>query len=233
MGPLFGEATSIAVSISINFNVLYDDNIDAREEFSCIYHIIIFFSSYGFGHFARVGSVLTTLGISIQHLMVMKFPQQEKQFGHYLHVFPWVIASFFNIPRFFEFKSSPTILVETERNGSIMPLDHYINSLKSLNINFSKTDILNNENNEYKFHEVYDREFRKNPIYAQVYLFWSKFLFIELIPYLIMIYVAILVRKKLRKLSVISSGSEDEGKFSFVYIDYLQVKCCGIFFNIS
>ena len=43
MGPLFGEATSIAVSISINFNVLYDDTISViREEFSCIYHIIIF-----------------------------------------------------------------------------------------------------------------------------------------------------------------------------------------------
>ena len=159
--------------------------------------------------------------------MVMKFPEQEQQFGHYLHVFPWVIASFFNIPRFFEFKSSPTILVETERNGSIMSLEHYMSSLKALDLNLSKTDILKNENNEYRFHEDYDQEFRKNPIYVQVYLFWGKFIFIELIPYLIMISVAILVRKKLRKLSVISSGSEHEGKFSFVYIVYLQ----DIFYN--
>ena len=155
--------------------------------------------------------------------MVMKFPEQEQQFGHYLHVFPWVIASLFNIPRFFEFKSSPTILVETERNGSIMSLERYMSSLKALDLNLSKTDILKNENNEYRFHEDYDQEFRKNPIYAQVYLFWGKFLFIELIPYLIMISVAIFVRKKLFKLSVMSSGSEDEGKFSFAYIVYLQV----------
>ena len=74
--------------------------------------------------------------------MVRKFPQQEQQFGHYLHYFPWVIASFFNIPRFFEFKSSPTILVETERNGSILSLEHYMSSLKALDLNISKTDEL-------------------------------------------------------------------------------------------
>ena len=155
--------------------------------------------------------------------MVMKFPQQEQQFGHYLNVFPWLIASFFNIPRFFEFKSSPTILVETGRNGSIMSLENYMSSLKALNINLSKTDILKNENNEYRFHEDYDQELRKNPIYAQVYLFWGKFVFIDLIPYLIMISVAILVRKKLRKLLVVSSWAENEGKFIFDYIVYLQV----------
>ena len=159
--------------------------------------------------------------------MVMKFSQQGQHLGHYLYVFPWVIAIFFNIPRFFEFKSSPTILVEAERNGSIMPLEQYMSSLKALNINLSKTDILKNENNEYRFHEDYDQEFRKNPVYAQVYLFWGKFVFIELIPYSIMISVAILVRKKLLKLSVMSSGSEGEGKFSFAYIVYLLV----IFYN--
>ena len=155
--------------------------------------------------------------------MVMKLPEQEQQFGHYLHVIPWVIASAINIPRFFEFKFSPTILVETERNGTIMSLENYMSYLKASNINLSITDILKNENNEYRFHEDYARDFRKNPIYAQVYLFWGKFLFIELMPYLIMVSVAILVRKKLRKLSVVSSGSEDEGKFSFVNKVYFNV----------
>ena len=140
--------------------------------------------------------------------MVTKFPLQEQRCCQYLHGFAWTIAIVFNIPRFFEFKTTPTILVETVRNGSIMPLDHFSNA----------SDMFYDDENEHRFHESFEQDFRKNAIYVQVYLFWSKILFIELIPYAIMISVTILVRQKLRKLSVVSSGSDEDSKYHLIFI---------------
>ena len=151
---------------------------------------------------ARVGSVFTTVSIPIQHLMLTKFPSQEQPCGRYLHAFAWAIAILFNIPRFFEFKTTPTILVETERNSSITRLDHFSNA----------SSMLGNDSMGHKFHESYEQDFRNNAIYVQVYLFWSKLLFIEVIPYVIMISVTILVRQKLLRFSVVSTGSDEEGE---------------------
>ena len=154
------------------------------------------------GHFARVGSVFTTVSIPIQHLMVMKFPQKEQRIGRYIIGFLWAIAILYNIPRFFEFQTEPTIMVETVRNGTIMPLTYFKNS----------SDILENENMTAFLQPVYHQALRNNPIYVQAYLFWSKLIFIELFPYLLMISVSICVRKKLRKMSSVISGVEDNGK---------------------
>ena len=140
--------------------------------------------------------------------MLTKFPSQEQRCGRYLHAFAWAIAILFNIPRFFEFKTTPTILVETVRNGSIMPLDHFSNA----------SDMFNEDENEHRFHESFEQDFRKNAIYVQVYLFWCKLLFIELIPYAIMVSVTIMVRQKLRKLSVVSSGSDEDSKYRLTFI---------------
>ena len=132
----------------------------------------------------------------------MKFPRQELRFGGYLIGLSWVIAIFYNIPRFFEFQASSTILVETVRNGTILPIDYFANA----------SEILKNENNAALLHQAYDQDLRKNPIYVHAYLFWSKLVLIELIPYFVMITVNICVRKKLRKLSRISNGTLDNGK---------------------
>ena len=151
---------------------------------------------------ARVGSVFTTVSIPIQHLMLTKFPSQEQQCGRYLHASTWAIAIIFNIPRFFEFKTTPTILVEIERNSSIIRLDHFSNA----------SSMIGDESPEHKFHESYEQDFRKTALYVQVYLFWSKLLFIEVIPYVIMISVTILVRQKLLRFSDVSTGSDEEGE---------------------
>ena len=151
---------------------------------------------------ARVGSVFTTVSIPIQHLMLTNFPSQEQRCGRYLHAFAWAIAIIFNIPRFFEFKTTPTILVEIERNSSIMRLDHFSNA----------SSMTGDDSTEHKFHESYEQDFRKTALYVQVYLFWCKLLFIEVIPYVIMISVTVLVRQKLLRLSVVSTGSDEEGE---------------------
>ena len=164
--------------------------------------LVLKFFSFGIAHVARVGSVFTTVSIPIQHLMLTNFPSQEQRCGRYLHAFAWAIAIIFNIPRFFEFKTTPTILVEIERNSSIMRLDHFSNA----------SSMIGDDGTVHKFHESYEQDFRKTALYVQVYLFWCKLLFIEVIPYVIMISVTVLVRQKLLRLSVVSTGSDEEGE---------------------
>ena len=83
-----------------------------------------------------------------------------------------------------------------------MRLDHFSNA----------SSMIGDDGTVHKFHESYEQDFRKTALYVQVYLFWCKLLFIEVIPYVIMISVTVLVRQKLLRLSVVSTGSDEEGE---------------------
>ena len=113
----------------------------------------------------------------------------------------WAAAILFNLPRFFEFKTTPTILVEVNRNGSILQFNNITN--------ISDETLIDGNS----FHLTYDRELRKHPAYVLLYLFWGRIILIELIPYITTITVNVLVRRKLRALSSISGRDNEEGTY--------------------
>ena len=161
-----------------------------------------FVFSYGLAHISRVGSVFTTLSISIQHFLVVQNYSKERRIGGLLIPISWAVAFLFNIPRFYEFKTTPNLLVETGKNDTIFPIMEIFNS----------TDFLSNNTNEYTFHQTYTQDLRNNPIYVLLYLFWGRLIFIELIPYIVIVSINMVVRRKLRTLSYTSRRDEDDGK---------------------
>ena len=152
-------------------------------------------------HLSRVGSVFTTLSISIQHFIVLKCYSKERKIGGLLLPISWATAIIFNIPRFCEFKTTPTLLVEVGKNGTIIPLVEISNT----------TNILLMDQKDYTFHETYSDDLRKNPIYVLLYLFWARLILIELIPYILTITINVVVRQRLRNLSQTSNRDLDDG----------------------
>lgn len=171
-----------------------------------------FFWRYGVTHLSRVGSVFTTLSISIQHYLVLQCYAKERQFGGLLIPISWTSAIVFNLPRFFEFKTTPTILVDDTRNGSISPLSNITNLSDSSELIGTLKDLLS-VNGSLFYHQTYDREIRKNPAYVLLYLFWGRIILIELIPYIITISINISVRRKLRNLSSLSNTDYEDGTY--------------------
>ena len=152
-------------------------------------------------HLSRVGSVFTTLSISIQHFIVLKCYSKERKIGGLLLPISWATAIIFNIPRFYEFKTTPTLLVEVGKNGTIIPLVEISNT----------TDFLSMDQKDYTFHETYTDDLRKNPIYVLLYLFWARLILIELIPYILTITINVVVRQRLSNLSQTSNRDLDDG----------------------
>ena len=152
-------------------------------------------------HLSRVGSVFTTLSISIQHFIVLKCYSKERKIGGLLLPISWATAIIFNIPKFYEFKTTPTLLVEVGKNGTIIPLVEISNA----------TDFLPMDRKDYTFHETYTDELRKNSIYVLLYLFWARLILIELIPYILTITINVVVRQRLSNLSQSSNRDLDDG----------------------
>ena len=170
------------------------------KELKKILNPVIFYS-LGFVHIARVGSIYTTVSITIERYLSIQRPQtSDDRFKSVLVVFPIFFAIAYNIPRFFELEATVDGMgVETIEvlNDSIT----LNNSKNSLHVN--NTTIVQNctLNTTYIVEDVgyQGTRMRQHPLYIVLYIFWSKFLFIELIPWCTVFVLNLLIWEKVRE----------------------------------
>ena len=156
-------------------------------------------------HIARVGSIYATVSITIERFLSIKRQQNfENRFKSLLVGFPIFFAITYNIPRFFELET-------TTDNGNydmtqVLDGQQRSNRTKESN-DFNETTIAQNctLNTTYIVEDLgyQGTEMRQNQLYIVLYIFWSKFLFIELIPWVTVFILNLLIWKSVRKFEII------------------------------
>ncbi|CAM6054402.1 unnamed protein product [Sphagnum tenellum] len=106
--------------------------------------------TYGLSHTFRVGSVYSTLNVTLERFFAIVLPFRDfSSLKKWLLPSTAVFAVAYNVPKFFELTTQvDPVTNETFVTGSSL---------------------------------------RKNPHYVSIYIFWSKFVLIELLPYLTII----------------------------------------------
>ena len=64
------------------------------------------YSSFGFVHIGRVGSALATVTVTVERFIAVMYPLKKLRNTRILLSVPIIGSLFYNIPRFFEFKTS-------------------------------------------------------------------------------------------------------------------------------
>ena len=156
-------------------------------------------------HIARVGSIYATVSITIERFLSIKRPQNlDYRFKTLLVGFPIFFAITYNIPRFFELET-------TTDNGNydtiqIVDDPQISNRTKEFN-DISETTTHQNctLNTTYIVEDLgyQGTEMRQSQLYIVLYIFWSKFLFIELIPWVTVFILNLLIWKSVREFEMI------------------------------
>ena len=170
--------------------------------------------SYGLAHIGRVGSVVLTLSISIERYCSVCHSTCTFKAKSLLLPLPVAFAIIYNVPKFFELKSE-TVYEETCENETITHRNTSSHDELSLSTQYDVTEastigdqvnvsyhkemsfVANCINESTTYIDVTD--LRRNPLYIIIYLFWSKFLCVEIFPYILMIVMNILIWRKIQE----------------------------------
>ena len=128
--------------------------------------------------------MVLTLSISIERYCSVCHSTCQFRAKSLLLPVPVVFAVIYNIPKFFELKTEIDFETYCETNIS--------NNQENKTISSSNCY---NETNTY----IGVTDLRRNPLYIIIYLFWSKFVFVELVPYVLMIVMNILIWRKIQE----------------------------------
>ena len=189
-----------------------------------VYWIFFPVFSYGLAHVGRVGSVVLTLSISIERYCSVCHSTCHFRAKSLLLPLPIAFAIIYNVPKFFELKSEtvyesicdtnltdnpenetmrhhntsiqeePKPSLSTQYNESEEPL-----SIDQFNVSHQQEISLpsNCYNESTTYIDVTDM--RRNPWYIIIYLFWSNFLCVKIVPYFLMVVMNILIWRKIQE----------------------------------
>ena len=155
-------------------------------------------------HIARVGSIYATVSITIERFLTIKKQRNsENRFKSLLVVFPIFFAIAYNIPRFFELEATNDVNTTSIQvvNGS----EIFNSTINTVNMN--ETTMVQNctLNTTYIFEDMgyQGTKMRQSQLYIVLYIFWSKFLFIELIPWITVFVLNLLIWKKVQEFEAV------------------------------
>ena len=141
----------------------------------------------------------------------------EARFKSPLVGFPIFFAITYNIPRFFELETIPRLFeLEPTINDTHFSIKQAPNDWEIFNnaeefAGVNETTIFVNctLNKTYVVEDLgYEGTLmRQNYLYIVFYIFWSKFIFIELIPWVTVFVLNLLIWKKVREFEAIRRGS--------------------------
>jgi len=167
-------------------------------------------------HIGRVGSVVLTLSISIERYCSVCHSTCHFKAKSLLLPIPIVFAIIYNVPKFFELKSETIYEFPPNNNTSlIMPINSSDLGITSLS-NYTTPDVsINQLNGSYQDTDIspynytmsepessviiVGTDLRRNPWYILIYLFWSKFLLVEIVPYFLMVVMNVLIWRKIQE----------------------------------
>ena len=160
--------------------------------------------------------MVLTLSISIERYCSVCHSACQFKAKSLLLPLPIAFAIIYNVPKFFELKSE-TVYEEVcdsenettiRSNGSISEqlslstqYDVTEESTFTDQINASYQQEMSSSSNCYNESTTYIdvTDLRRNPWYIIIYLFWSKFLCVEIVPYVLMIVMNILIWRKIQE----------------------------------
>ena len=132
-------------------------------------------------HIGRVASVLLTLCVTLERYYSVCHPMSQLRCKRYLLPASIVFAIVYNLPKFFEIHHS-FVAIDNDQEVDDQ------NETTSLQIQLVTSDL------------------RVNWWYVTFYLFWSKFLFIELFPYVLMVVMNYQIWKRITCLAFVQRG---------------------------
>lgn len=138
---------------------------------------------------AHVASVLLTLVVTLERFYSVCYPLQTPKYRQYYVLTVLIFTLLYNIPRFFEVgvsipPPSPPLTTTTDLDDGI------------LQDNRTASD-------EY-IPQLIPTDLRNNWYYVQFYMFWSRLILIEVIPYSLMITMNYFIWKRIKTLVVCS-----------------------------
>ena len=170
--------------------------------------------SYGLAHIGRVGSVVLTLSISIERYCSVCHSTCTFRAKSLLIILPVAFAIIYNIPKFFEL-TSETVYNEICENEAFTHKNTSVHGELSLSTQYDVTEastIGDQVNVSYQKEmnlaancvnestiDIGVTDLRRNPLYVFIYLFWSKFLLVEIFPYILMIVTTIFILRKIQE----------------------------------
>ena len=154
----------------------------------------------GLAHIGRVGSVFITVSITIERYLSVCRPNSDTHCSKpFLLPVPITFAIIYNIPKFFELET-----VDTTKNNFIFSKnstyeadDRVIENNIPNAISYAAYD----ENVTYIVEDLGYRgtTMRLNPWYIVLYVFWSKFLLVDIIPWIMVIILNYCIWKKIQE----------------------------------
>ena len=120
----------------------------------------------------------------------------------------------YNLPKFFELRSE--VLYEDEALNTTNVENESV--LHNNDSSYFEKDTASNYTTPEPTIIIVGTEIRRNPWYIIIYVFWSKFLLVEIVPYLLMIVMNILIWRKIQEFAKIRRDALgiDEGKQSSI-----------------
>ena len=170
-----------------------------------------FIKRFGLAHTGRVGSVLLTLCISIErYCSVCHSTCNFRGAKSFLLPTPILFAIVYNLPKFFELRSE--VLYEDEALNTTNVENESV--LHNNDSSYFEKDTASNYTTPEPTIIIVGTEIRRNPWYIIIYVFWSKFLLVEIVPYLLIIVMNILIWRKIQEFAKIRRDALgiDEGK---------------------
>ena len=129
---------------------------------------------FGFGHIGRVGSVFITMSVTIERYFAIVHPLKHFSSKRLLLITPMILSVLYNIPKFFEFQWSEVRNLKAQFHAKYITNFNYKNGLVETTL-------------------------RTNKVYTVYYIFWSKFLVVELGPYMTILILNIRIIQKIYK----------------------------------
>ena len=162
-------------------------------------YIYIMPFGYGLGHIGRVGSVFVTVSVTIERYFAICHPLKHLRGKKYLLLIPSLMAILYNIPKFMEFELRVSN-ISMDSNIEVI-LKNSINLTflsKKFNILFLIQYKLDDKGLE-NVTVLQTTQLRSNAMYATFYVFWSKFILVEVIPYCTIVVLNSLIIAKIWK----------------------------------
>ena len=142
----------------------------------------------GFAHIGRVGSVFVTVAITVERYLSVCYPNIECRGKSLLVPIPLIFAIIYNLPKFFELEATP----KNDENGNKI-------FNQSTNYNIFYEDHYQENITQYVEDIGYrGTALRLNHWYVVLYVFWSKFLFVDILPWVTVIVLNICIWRKIR-----------------------------------
>ena len=147
-------------------------------------YLINYLYRYGVAHMAHVASVLLTLVVTLERFYSVCYPLHTPRYRQYYVLAVMIFTIIYNIPRFYEV------------------------SVKFPNFKFP--NLTRNDS----VPQLVPSNLRNNWYYVTFYMFWSRLILIEVIPYALILAMNYFIWKRIKKLAILARSQRRNSKYS-------------------